>query len=143
LDEDQCGTVARITQGLHNASLLIDDIEDNSTLRRGQPAAHIIYGMPITINCANHVYFLVLQELLSLNNPEATSVYVSEMVNLHQGQGMDIHWRDTCQCPTLEQYEEMVMKKTGGLFRCLHHTVASLGNKLNATVLGLSGSRLG
>lgn len=117
LTEQQCSTIARITQGLHNASLLIDDIEDNSTLRRGQPAAHVIYGMPITINCANHVYFLVLQELLSLQNADATSVYVSEMVNLHQGQGMDIHWRDTCQCPTLDEYEEMVKKKTGGLFR--------------------------
>ena len=108
LTEQQCSTIARITQGLHNASLLIDDIEDNSTLRRGQPAAHVIYGMPITINCANHVYFLVLQELLSLQNADATSVYVSEMVNLHQGQGMDIHWRDTCQCPTLDEYEEMI-----------------------------------
>jgi len=39
------------------------------------------------------------------------------MISLHQGQGMDIHWRDTCQCPSLEQYEEMVCKKTGGLFR--------------------------
>ena len=73
--------------------------------------------MPITINCANHVYFLVLQEILSLNNPDAISVYVKEMIHLHQGQGMDIHWRDTATCPTLEQYEEMVCAKTGGLFR--------------------------
>ena len=29
---------------LHEASLLIDDIQDNSTMRRGQPAAYLIYG---------------------------------------------------------------------------------------------------
>lgn len=30
---------------LHEASLLIDDIQDNSKMRRGQPAAYLIYGV--------------------------------------------------------------------------------------------------
>ena len=42
---------------LHNASLLIDDIQDNSKLRRGVPVAHNIYGVPLTINAANYIYF--------------------------------------------------------------------------------------
>lgn len=35
----------------------VDDIEDNSKLRRGMPVAHSIYGVPSTINTANYVYF--------------------------------------------------------------------------------------
>ena len=35
----------------------VDDIEDNSKLRRGVPVAHSIYGVPSTINTANYVYF--------------------------------------------------------------------------------------
>merc|ERR1712166_432925 len=31
--------------------------------------------------------------------------------------GQDILWRDTCTCPTEEQYRSMVLDKTGGLFR--------------------------
>lgn len=39
------------------------------------------------------------------------------MLNLHRGQGYDIHWRDTTTCPTESQYTSMVTDKTGGLFR--------------------------
>ncbi len=39
----------------------IDDIEDNSKLRRGIPVAHSVYGVPQTINCANYMYFKCLQ----------------------------------------------------------------------------------
>jgi len=38
-------------------------------------------------------------------------------VNLHRGQGFDIFWRDNNQCPTEDQYKQMVIEKTGGLFR--------------------------
>lgn len=44
----------------------MDDVEDNSELRRGIPVAHTIYGVPQTINTANYVYFLAMQELLKL-----------------------------------------------------------------------------
>jgi len=44
-------------------------------------------------------------------------VFVSEMLNLHRGQGYDIQWRDTASCPTEAQYTSMVTDKTGGLFR--------------------------
>lgn len=46
----------------------MDDVEDNSELRRGTPVAHTIYGIPQTINTANYVYFLAMQELLKLRN---------------------------------------------------------------------------
>lgn len=48
----------------------VDDIEDNSILRRGIPVAHSIYGVASTINAANYVYFLGLEKVLSLNHPQ-------------------------------------------------------------------------
>ena len=44
----------------------MDDVEDNSELRRGIPVAHQVYGVPQTINTANYVYFLAVQELIGL-----------------------------------------------------------------------------
>jgi geranylgeranyl diphosphate synthase type 3 len=44
----------------------MDDVEDNSDLRRGVPVAHQVYGVPQTINTANYVYFLAFDELLKL-----------------------------------------------------------------------------
>lgn len=46
----------------------MDDVEDNSELRRGLPVAHAIYGVPQTINAANYAYFLAFQELLQLRS---------------------------------------------------------------------------
>ena len=109
--------IKSIIADLHNASLLIDDIEDNSKLRRGIPVAHSIFGVAPVINTANYVYFLALERCHALKNDEAMDVFVKEMLNLHRGQGYDIHWRDTVSCPTEEEYFDMIIDKTGGLFR--------------------------
>eukprot|EP00579_Thalassiosira_antarctica_P011315 CAMPEP_0201914506 /NCGR_PEP_ID=MMETSP0903-20130614/4670_1 /ASSEMBLY_ACC=CAM_ASM_000552 /TAXON_ID=420261 /ORGANISM="Thalassiosira antarctica, Strain CCMP982" /LENGTH=368 /DNA_ID=CAMNT_0048449901 /DNA_START=27 /DNA_END=1133 /DNA_ORIENTATION=- len=109
--------IKAIVADLHNASLLIDDIEDNSKLRRGVPVAHSIFGVAPVINTANYVYFLALERCHGLKNEGAMKVFVSEMLNLHRGQGYDIQWRDTTTCPTESQYVSMVTDKTGGLFR--------------------------
>lgn len=109
--------ITKVVSMLHTASLLVDDVEDNSQLRRGLPVAHTIFGIPQTINSSNYIYFCALQELQKLKNPKALSIFAEELINLHRGQGMDLFWRDTLTCPTEDDYLEMVGNKTGGLFR--------------------------
>ena len=115
--EPSLAIINKVIGMLHTASLLIDDVEDNSNLRRGVPVAHHIFGTAQTINSANYVYFCALQEIAKLNNPEAIQIYTDELLNLHRGQGMDLFWRDTLTCPSEDDYLEMVGNKTGGLFR--------------------------
>lgn len=86
----------------------VDDVEDNSTLRRGVPVAHSIFGVAQTINSANYVYFCALQEIAKLNNPSVLTIFTEELLNLHRGQGMDLFWRDTLTTPTEDDYLEMV-----------------------------------
>ncbi|ATY66965.1 geranylgeranyl pyrophosphate synthetase [Cordyceps militaris] len=109
--------ITRVVGMLHEASLLVDDVQDNSELRRGFPVAHHIFGVAQTINAANYVYFAALQALLTLDNPQVLTTFAEELVNLHRGQGMDLFWRDTLTCPSEDDYLEMVGNKTGGLFR--------------------------
>lgn len=116
LTSEQLEVVKSITQKLHNASLLIDDIEDSSLLRRGKPCAHVIYGTPTVINSANYIYFEALNDTIPLGM-DALKVFTDELCLLHIGQGMDIHWRDHHICPTEDEYLHMVQQKTGGLFR--------------------------
>lgn len=117
IPEDKIVIVKEIIKSLHNASLLVDDIEDNSKLRRGLPVAHSIYGIANTINCANYVYFLALEKCHQLKSSTALDIFVKEILNLHRGQGQDIYWREQCTCPSEEEYKQMVIDKTGGLFR--------------------------
>ncbi|KAI4491902.1 hypothetical protein M0804_003294 [Polistes exclamans] len=116
IPDNKLQAVGNITQMLHNSSLLLDDIQDNSILRRGIPVAHSIFGVPSTINAANYVLFISLEKILALNHPEATQIFTEQILELHRGQGMEIYWRDNYICPTEDEYEHMTIKKTGGLF---------------------------
>ncbi|XP_034193430.1 geranylgeranyl pyrophosphate synthase quemao isoform X2 [Osmia lignaria lignaria] len=86
IPQDKLRAVGDIVQLLHTSSLLIDDIQDNSVLRRGIPVAHNIYGTASTINAANYVIFIALERVLALNHPEGTQVYVEQLLELHRGQ---------------------------------------------------------
>ncbi|CAM0139707.1 unnamed protein product [Umbelopsis sp. WA50703] len=109
--------ITRVVEMLHNASLLIDDIEDDSTLRRGAPVAHHIYGTAQTINSANYAYFMAQNELQEINDPTLLSIFTEELLNLHRGQGIELFWRDSITCPTEEEFIDMINNKTGGLLR--------------------------
>ncbi|KAF8809407.1 terpenoid synthase [Phlegmacium glaucopus] len=119
--------IAKLVNMLHAASLMVDDIEDDSQLRRGNPVTHKIYGVPQTINTANYVYFLAYKELFALRtNSKSTTppprtdldtLVTAELLSLHRGQGLEILWRDSLRCPSEEEYITMVNNKTGGLLR--------------------------
>ncbi|EWC46615.1 hypothetical protein DRE_04102 [Drechslerella stenobrocha 248] len=115
--EESLATIKHVVAMLHNASLLVDDVEDNSVLRRGYPVAHSLFGVAQTINSANYIYFRAMHEITKLGNPECVNAFTEELINLHRGQGMDLFWRDTLTCPSEDDYLEMVSNKTGGLFR--------------------------
>ncbi|KAF1348454.1 geranylgeranyl pyrophosphate synthase [Delphinella strobiligena] len=120
VNETSSNVIAETVGMMHNASLLIDDIQDNSKLRRGLPSAHEVFGVAQTINSANYVYFEAQQHLLNLPDwPKAMRIFNEEMMNLHRGQGMELFWRDTVQPPSEEDYLQMISNKTGGLFRLI------------------------
>jgi len=116
VDAEKVSSILEIIQMLHNASLLLDDIEDSSILRRGQPVAHSIYGVASTINSANYVMFIGLEKVSSLGHPDAVTVFTEQLLELHRGQGMELYWRDNFKCPQEEEYKRMISRKTGGLF---------------------------
>jgi geranylgeranyl pyrophosphate synthase len=82
----------------HTGSLIIDDIEDASELRRNAPCIHRLFGEPVAINAANTLYFLPLLHVL--DRPGLTEAQRSGIVDVmiraiirgHIGQGLDIHW---------------------------------------------------
>ncbi|KOB73871.1 Geranylgeranyl diphosphate synthase, partial [Operophtera brumata] len=102
ISDEKLTAVGEIVQILHNSSLLIDDIQDNSILRRGIPVAHSIYGVASTINAANYAMIVALEKTLELGHPS--------LLELHRGQGMEIYWRDNFTCPSEEEYKEMTVK---------------------------------
>jgi geranylgeranyl pyrophosphate synthase len=58
--------ILRIIDLLHGASLMLDDIQDASQLRRGKPAAHVVFGPMQTINSAGYRFLAALSEVRKL-----------------------------------------------------------------------------
>jgi octaprenyl-diphosphate synthase len=109
-----------LVEFVHTASLIHDDIEDGSDIRRGKPAAHCTYGVDTAINSASWLYFeafsiidKVTDENLQNKLYKALS---TEIRRLHLGQAMDISWhKNNTTIPTAEEYTAMVRMKTGTL----------------------------
>ncbi|KAK2006284.1 geranylgeranyl pyrophosphate synthase [Colletotrichum eremochloae] len=115
--EDSLRSIKTIVSMLHDSSLILDDIEDDSSLRRGSPAAHMIYGTAQCINAANYMVVMVLAELQKLRSPAKTSILIEELESLFLGQSEDLLWKYQVECPSTDEYMEMIDNKTGGLFR--------------------------
>ena len=113
---------------LHNASLMLDDIEDGSQLRRGRPATHMIFGVAHTINSAGYLVLDALKRVQMLGDPQCLNIVIDQVRDLYVGQTFDIYWTRSGHCPSEKEYLGMVDKKTGGLFQlpakllqCLSH----------------------
>ncbi len=117
---------------IHNGSLIIDDVEDNSELRRGKPALHKIYGTDTAVNLGCTLYFIPLKMLFEKKyEPFLTQIfkaYVEEVINAHYGQAMDIAWHKGQGNPTEQDYLEMCSLKTGALSRLSARLACILSN---------------
>ncbi|KAG5809504.1 hypothetical protein H9Q71_006150 [Fusarium xylarioides] len=116
---DRVNTIKAVTESLHGSSLMLDDIEDHSLLRRGKPSAHAVFGEAQTINSATFQYIQSVSQLSQLKSPKALGIFVDEIRQLFIGQAYELQWTSTMVCPSLEEYLQMVDGKTGGLFRLL------------------------
>ncbi len=105
---------------MHNASLVHDDIEDESEERRGRPTLHRLHGVPLAINAGDLMSLMSLRPLmdsidflgpeLALRIIEETDMMARETA---EGQAMDLGWRlenTTSLCT--DDYLQMVLKKT-------------------------------
>jgi len=137
-NSEDCLDFAIIPEVVHNGTLIVDDLEDSSELRRGKPCTYKIYGVDIAVNAGNAMYYLPLLPLMEKKAMlpaemlrDIYEVYVQEMINLSLGQAMDITWhRGIANADAIneEDYLQMCAYKTG--------TLARMAAKISAVLAG-------
>lgn len=80
---------------LHAGSLVIDDFEDDSLTRRGQPALHRVIGPARAVNAGNWMYFRALElAATAWEDPARSAAVVGRFVAVarqcHEGQAIDL-----------------------------------------------------
>ncbi|TLS25455.1 hypothetical protein PpBr36_06851 [Pyricularia pennisetigena] len=115
--------IKKVIDCLHHSSLILDDIQDGSDIRRGSPAVHVVYGIGQAINSATHLYVQAVESLHYLAECEGRhvmmEVFIRQLNRLFIGQGWDLYWSHNRYCPTEQQYLEMVDQKTGAMLQML------------------------
>ena len=110
-----------ITDIIHNASLILDDIEDKSEMRRGKKCVHLQFGEDISINAGISMLIFPINYLLSTISKYPNNIhlkgkiaehYFNELTSIHLGQGWDIQMKCT-DLPTVQTYIDTVLCKTG------------------------------
>ncbi len=135
-DSSELIDYAIIPEVVHNGTLMVDDIEDKSDVRRGKPCSYRIYGLDVAINAGNAMYYLPLMPLIENRRKVPAErlqiiyeVYAEEMINLSLGQAMDIGWhRGLADDDSLSEndYLQMCAYKTGTLARMAARMAAVL-----------------
>ena len=103
---------------LHNFSLIHDDIQDQSTARRGRPTVWVRWGIPQAINAGDLMFTLAFQAMMKLEPAEvalkAAQILSKTCSRLTEGQYLDLSYETRKDLP-LELYWLMIAGKTAAL----------------------------
>ncbi|GAB1204653.1 hypothetical protein APSETT445_003316 [Aspergillus pseudonomiae] len=129
LTHGQLSIIKGAIEDLHNATLILDDIQDGSLLRRGNHAAHHIFGSAQCINSATYLTIHAISQIRQLKSPGILSIFLDGLEQLAIGQSWDLDWKFHCHCPSSAEYMTMVDGKTGAMFtmlvRLMHNVSAA------------------
>ncbi|MHB9861861.1 polyprenyl synthetase family protein [Streptomyces sp. YIM S03343] len=119
---------------LLKAAVVLDDIQDGSDMRYGEPALHVTHGIPVALNTGS---WLIAEALRYAAHPEVVSSLVRSIGGAFTGQAADLAARtDVTRAELLAAsrddrvrfWESVAVLKTGTLFRRpLDAAIAGLG----------------
>jgi geranylgeranyl diphosphate synthase type I len=109
---------------VHNFSLIHDDIQDQSRLRRHQEAVWAVWGIAQGINAGDALLIIAEQAIADVEPhlpPEralgAYRLLLDACRALCEGQYLDLLW-ENAPAITVDQYLGMIERKTASLFAC-------------------------
>jgi geranylgeranyl diphosphate synthase type I len=118
---EQALPAAAAVELIHNFSLIHDDIQDQSTMRRGRPTVWVKWGIAQAINAGDTMFtqaFWALNRLEETVSPEtaleASRVLHQVCLRLTEGQYLDLAYEQVDSL-SIEAYWPMVSGKTAAL----------------------------
>ena len=95
-EEDALGAAAAIEM-FHNFTLIHDDIEDCSLLRRGKPCLHVQYGVPLALNAGDGLFMMVWKAAMGVGwnfeeNKIAQKMLLEAFTKVLEGQAIELGW---------------------------------------------------
>jgi len=101
---------------LHNASLVHDDVVDNSDTRRGQPAVHTQWTNKVAVLMGDYMLARVIGLVAEVRNIRILEIVSSLGQNLSSGEVLQLHYGSSMWINE-QQYMKIIDQKTAQLFQ--------------------------
>lgn len=126
---------------IHNFSLIHDDIQDRDETRHHRPTIWTVWGVPRAIVAGNVLRTLadvILSDstkggLSSLDTLVLNDTLTGAYLEMIEGQFLDLSYENRGDI-SLEEYLDMISRKTGALIRCSLELGAYVGSRDSTTV---------
>ena len=146
-DVQQSLPVAAALELFHTFTLIHDDIMDHDETRRGKPTVHNQWNESTAILAGDGLLILAYRALLNTRHPEILTVMktiTDGLMVLHEGQALDKEFENRDDV-TLQEYREMIEKKTAKLLEvaCVAGGIVGNGTKEEILSLGQFAKALG
>jgi octaprenyl-diphosphate synthase len=119
--------LAAVVEFIHTATLLHDDVVDESSLRRGKPTANALFGNAASVLVGDFLYSRAFQMMVSVERMRVLDVLAEATNVIAEGevlQLMNMHDPDI----TVENYLRVIRFKTAKLFEASARLGAVLAN---------------
>jgi octaprenyl-diphosphate synthase len=120
--------LAAIVEFIHTATLLHDDVVDESSLRRGKETANELFGNAASVLVGDFLYSRAFEMMVDVNSMKVMDILANTTNVIAEGevmQLMNVHDADT----TEERYINVIHCKTAKLFEAATRLGAVLGNR--------------
>ncbi|MCH2652592.1 MAG: polyprenyl synthetase family protein [Gammaproteobacteria bacterium] len=143
-DLDRIVKAAAMIEFIHTATLLHDDVVDNSDSRRGIKTAHQSFGNESTILVGDFLYSRAFQIMVQINHMGIMEVMSDATNTIAEGEVLQLINSGNPKI-NKEQYLEVIYRKTGKLFEAAMVVGGLLSNQSQTvlTTLQLFGKELG
>lgn len=137
---DEAIKLCAIVEMIHLASLLHDDVIDNSNTRRGKPSLNSIYDNKTAIMFGDILYSTAFCQLSTMNSKISYSISKSVSL-LSLGELLDVRLSNEFN-ESYDKYMDMIYKKTASLIEASAYS-ASILSGLDTNIYSLYGKNLG
>ena len=107
--------LAAAVEFIHTATLLHDDVVDESDLRRGKTTANIVWGNEASVLAGDFLFAQSFELMVETNSLKALSILASASCKITQGEFQQMQIANKPET-SRKQYFDVIGKKTAELF---------------------------
>ena len=120
--------LAAVIEYFHTATLLHDDVVDDSKLRRGHKTANMLWGDKASILVGDYLFLQSFQITLKHSNPKILAVLIDAAATITRGEVQQYMNRHNIELSELD-YMEVIHNKTAVLFSAAAQIGALLADR--------------